>query len=371
MPPRFWRSRLWIKTSLPAGRCGARCAWPHAGSQNIISKHILLHAIPGTSGALKHRMTTGESNSRGGAASQDQLNSSQRILVADDDPFIRTIISSTLVQNGYQVDIAKDGAEAWKALNEASYSLLITDYKMPRVDGLELITKLRSQDKSLPVILVSGTMPVEALNRRPGLRIDALLEKPFTAEELLEAVKRVAGAYVVTPFADLMLQPQKLEAALRTTEELPVEKHSCERDGKGKSLPRILLVDDDRNVRQHSVTALTASGYEVEAVQDGAAGWQALQTNTFDLIITDNHMPRMTGLEMIERMRAAHIATPVIMATQNLPTHEFVRNPLLKPKATLQRPFTLDDLLRTIKGVLGADNGRGGHSDTLVPNTPK
>jgi DNA-binding response OmpR family regulator len=299
------------------------------------------------------------------------MNLSQRILVVDDDLYIRTIISSTLIQNGYQVDTAKDGADAWKALNEASYSLLITDYKMPRVDGLELITKLRSQDKSPPVILVSGTMPVEALNRRPGLRIDALLEKPFTADELLDAVERVAGAFVTTPFADLMLQPQKLEAALRTTEGLPVEKHSSERDGQGKSLPRILLVDDDRNVRQHSITALTASGYDVEAAQDGAAGWQALQADTFDLIITDNHMPKMTGLEMIEKMRAARIATPVIMATHDLPTHEFVRKPWLKPKAMLQRPFTLDDLLKTIKGVLGGDNGNGGHSDTLMPNTPE
>jgi DNA-binding response OmpR family regulator len=316
---------------------------------------VILHAIPKPSGALKYHMTTGESTSQGGAAGQDQLNSSQRILVADDDPYIRTIIYSTLIQIGYQVDTAKDGAEAWKALNEASYSLLITDYKMPRVDGLELITKLRFQDKSLPVILVSGTMPVEALTRQPGLRIGAMLEKPFTADELLDAVKRVTDALVVTSFADVMLQPQKLAAALRTT----------------KGLPRILLVDDDRNVRQRSMAALTASDYDVEAVPDGAAGWQALQANTFDLIITDNHMPRMTGLEMIERMRAAHIATPVIMATHNLPTHEFVHKPWLKPKATLQRPFTLDDLLKTIKGVLDADNGKGGHSDTLVPSSPE
>ena len=307
----------------------------------------------------------------GGAESQGQMNSSQRILVVDDDHYIRTIISSTLIQNGYQVDTAKDGADAWKALNEVSYYLLITDYKMPRVNGLELVSKLRSQNKSLPVILVSGTMPIEALNLQPGLRIDAMLEKPFTAAELLGAVKRVADAFVVTPFADLTLPPQKPEAASGTTKTLPVEKHTSERDGQGKSLPRILLVDDDRNVRQHSIEALTASGYDVEAVQDGAAAWQALQANTFDLIITDNQMPRMTGLEMIERMRTARIATPVIMATRHLPTHEFVRKPWLKPSATLQRPFNLDDLLNTIKGVLGADNGQGGHSGTLAPNTPE
>ena len=115
---------------------------------------------------------------------------------------------------------------------------------------------------------------------------------------------------------------------------------------------RILVVDDDNDVRQLSVDVLIDSGYEVEAAKDGAAGWEALQTDDFDLIITDNKMPRMTGIEMLEKMRAARMTLPVIMATSHLPTHEFVSKPWLSPDATLQRPFTSDDLLETVKRVL-------------------
>ena len=115
---------------------------------------------------------------------------------------------------------------------------------------------------------------------------------------------------------------------------------------------RILVVDDDSDTRQLSLDVLAGAGYDVEAVKDGAAGWEALQAKSYDLIITDNKMPRMTGIEMIEKLRSARMAVPVIMATGYLPTHEFARKPWLKPDATLQRPFSNDDLLAAVKEVL-------------------
>jgi CheY-like chemotaxis protein len=119
---------------------------------------------------------------------------------------------------------------------------------------------------------------------------------------------------------------------------------------------RILVVDDDRDTRQLSMDVLLGSGSEVEGVKDGAAGWEALQTGGYDLIVTDNSMPRMTGIEMIEKLRSALMLLPVIMATRYLPIHEFHRKPWLKPDAMLERPFSNDDLLAAVKKVL--HNGR-------------
>jgi len=121
-----------------------------------------------------------------------------------------------------------------------------------------------------------------------------------------------------------------------------------------KSPQRILVVDDEIDSRQLTLDILTASGYEVEGVKDGDAGWEALQTYDYDLIITDNNMPKMKGLEMIEKLRAASMTLPVIMATGLPPTHEFVRRPWLKPDITLAKPFTNDDLLAAVKKLLGA-----------------
>jgi DNA-binding response OmpR family regulator len=122
---------------------------------------------------------------------QNRANPPPRILLVDDDLYARELNAGVLTRSGYKVDTAGDGADAWKALNDVSYDLLITDNRMPRVTGLDLIKKLRSEDMSLPVILASGTVPVEELKRHPWLQLDATLPKPFTIAELLDMVKKV------------------------------------------------------------------------------------------------------------------------------------------------------------------------------------
>lgn len=128
---------------------------------------------------------------------------------------------------------------------------------------------------------------------------------------------------------------------------------------------RILVVDDEGDSRQFTVEVLTGSGYEAEGVKDGAAGWKALQNNSYDLIITDNKMPKMTGIEMLEKLYATRMTIPVIMATGILPTHEFDRKPWLRPAVTLQKPFSIDDLLATVKKILNTNDGRDDHKQTL------
>jgi two-component system response regulator HydG len=112
------------------------------------------------------------------------------------------------------------------------------------------------------------------------------------------------------------------------------------------------VVDDDRDIRQLYVEVLADSGYAVEAAADGAAGWEALQTQSYDLVITDNKMPRLTGIEMIAKLRAANLTLPVIMATGFLPIHQFIRRPWLQPDIAMERPITNDDLLAAVNKIL-------------------
>jgi two-component system sensor histidine kinase/response regulator len=288
--------------------------------------------------------------------------SSFRILLTDDDLYIRELYSAELIRVGYHVDTATDGADAWKALQNNSYDLLITDYKMPKVTGLELIKKLHLAEIKLPIILISGTMTLVELKKHPELQPDATLAKPFTNAELLEMVKNVLRA----------ANDSIKNAPNRAMLDQPVSKieNSVSQSIEDQSDPRysILVVDDDNDIRQLNVDVLTGSGYDVEGVKDGAAGWEALQIRDYDLIVTDNQMPKMTGLEMIAKLRAARKTIPVIMATGILPTQEFIRSPWLKPDAMLQRPFSRDGLLATVEKVLNSDDGNDGDQETLLPN---
>ena len=130
---------------------------------------------------------------------------------------------------------------------------------------------------------------------------------------------------------------------------------------------RILVVDDDSDTRQLSVDVLVSSEYDVDAAKDGAVGWGALRARHYDLVITDNKMPNMTGIELIEKLRYIRVGLPVIMATSQLPTDIFDRKPWLLPDATLQRPFSNDDLLATVKRILRNEDSNLAHMDMLLP----
>ncbi len=117
-------------------------------------------------------------------------------------------------------------------------------------------------------------------------------------------------------------------------------------------LHRILVVDDDQDLRRLNLEALSHSGYHVDAVEDGAVAWETLQQNRYDLLVTDNNMPKVTGIDLVKKLRAARMALPVIMATGS-PPEEFY-HPSLQPAVALLKPYTLPELLSTVENVLRA-----------------
>ena len=120
---------------------------------------------------------------------------------------------------------------------------------------------------------------------------------------------------------------------------------------------RILVVDDDKDIRQISAAALARFGYQVDAAEDGAAAWEALQADNYDLLITDHNMPKLTGVELVEQLRAAHMELPVILVTGASPAEEMDRNPRLRLAAILLKPVWPDQLLETVREVLHEGSG--------------
>jgi DNA-binding response OmpR family regulator len=117
-----------------------------------------------------------------------------RILYVDDEPQLRRLGALVLVQSGYEVDTAADGAEGWDALQHAHYNLLITDHEMPRLTGLELATRARLAGMRLPIVLTSGSGAVLRDSSVKWLEIAACLPKPFGADTLVETVEKTLRA---------------------------------------------------------------------------------------------------------------------------------------------------------------------------------
>jgi two-component system alkaline phosphatase synthesis response regulator PhoP len=121
---------------------------------------------------------------------------------------------------------------------------------------------------------------------------------------------------------------------------------------KPNARQRILVVEDNRDIRRLSAEILIDSGYHVDAAENGSAAWDRLQLKSYDLLITDQHMPKLSGVELLKKIYTARMTLPIIMATGILPTWEFAMHPWLLPARMLLKPYTLKNLLGMVKNVL-------------------
>ena len=120
---------------------------------------------------------------------------------------------------------------------------------------------------------------------------------------------------------------------------------------------RILVVEDESDIRKLNTEVLTQSGYSVDAAENGAVAWETIQRQGYDLVLTDYDMPKAAGLDLVKKLHDAHLALPVIICTGTLPMEEFTRHPWLQPAAMLVKPYTIDELLGTVKQVLLSATG--------------
>ena len=114
------------------------------------------------------------------------------------------------------------------------------------------------------------------------------------------------------------------------------------------------MVEKDADLRRLNSEILTYSGYRVDAAEDGTAAWVALQNNYYDLMVTENSLPGGPGVELVKQLYAAQVDMPVIMTVRPLVTQEFAKYPWLQPATLLLKPYTFEELLKTVKEVLYA-----------------
>jgi excisionase family DNA binding protein len=116
-----------------------------------------------------------------------------RVLVVDDEDTIRDLLAKTLALAEYDVDLAPDGRNALERMRIIPYDLLITDLKMPGVDGLTVIREARRLKPDLPVIIVTGYSSEASAIEAVNLGVSGYLTKPFRVPRILAAAAKALG----------------------------------------------------------------------------------------------------------------------------------------------------------------------------------
>lgn len=116
--------------------------------------------------------------------SQELLDPRRRALVVDDDAAIRAFLTDFLEQQDFEVRTAQDGRIALAVFNAERFDLLLVDFQMPGITGLEVATEVRKTDPDIPIGLITGTASALETEAVVQAGISRMFPKPFSLEEL-------------------------------------------------------------------------------------------------------------------------------------------------------------------------------------------
>lgn len=210
--------------------------------------------------------------------------SSIRVLVVDDNPSARDYLHKTVVSFGAGCDIASDGEEALSILENTSYDVILMDWKMPQMNGLETAESIRScfGEKNYPkIIIITAYGREDVIKNIQQSRIDAFLIKPITPSTLLDTLLNVLGI--------------EHHSALPAFHDIPSLSPI-----RGA---HILLVEDNEINREFAKEMLTGEGLIIDEAHDGFEAIEQVKAKRYDGILMDIQMPNLDGLEATKRIR--------------------------------------------------------------------
>jgi DNA-binding NtrC family response regulator len=113
------------------------------------------------------------------------------ILVVDDEEALRTVLSSELVNEGYDVNTAADGDDAVRELGKKHYDLVLLDIKMPRLNGFEVLKHIKENHAKTKVVMLTGFADLKNAIESKKLGADDFVSKPYDLVDLLTTIERV------------------------------------------------------------------------------------------------------------------------------------------------------------------------------------
>ena len=266
-----------------------------------------------------------------------------KVLIVDDNRTNRRILEGLATRWGMIPSVASDGEEALALYNAAAsgsnpFRLVLTDMHMPKMDGFGFVERLKGNldpTSATIMMLTSGGQRGDA-QRCEQLGISAYLLKPVRQSELREAIARVLAATTATGANSM------------------ITRHSLRQQAVGGKSLKILLAEDNLTNQKLATRILEKRNHSVTVVANGREALEALEMDTFDLVLMDMQMPEMDGFEATTLLRDREKVTgrrqPVVAMTALAMNGDRERCLAVGMDGYISKPIRtqeLDDLLDT------------------------
>lgn len=207
-----------------------------------------------------------------------------RILYVDDDAHTASVFERQMRSLGFSVTTTHSGFQALRILESSPYDVVVSDLRMPRMDGQALLAEIRAAKIDARFILVSGVPELDIT--RGDQSVDAFFPKPWDPVALSETLRELTPSETATP----------------------------------SPVVQVLLVEDnpgDAELVSYYLDEAATSNYAVQTVSTLAGAVELLHRDTFELIISDLHLPDANRLEIVEMLRRDANDAAVVIVSGN------------------------------------------------------
>lgn len=240
-----------------------------------------------------------------------------KILLVDEDPIIQKLIIQTAQKTNYEIVIAEDGEQALALLKTEKISLIILDVNIPKLSGIKVLERLKSNKKTrlIPVIMLTNVSTDKAVVSAISKGATEYITKPFEIDFLFERISQITQHHKI----------------------------------------KIMIADDDELVRDLLAQHFRHEGYRVAEVSNGKDVTNFLEQELPNLILLDIMMPGMDGLAVLRKLKSnpktRNIAT-IILSVKN--QQENILNGLAGGADDyIVKPFDIDEVMVRTRIILG------------------
>lgn len=262
--------------------------------------HIALDSTPGagTTVSVYLPRSTAHAEPQAAGAAVGTVGGTERILAVEDDPALRATVVEMLEGLGYWVVEAADAAAALSIIESGScFDLLFTDVMMPGpMRSTELAERARELLPGIEVLYTSGYAENAIVH---GGRLDpgvSLLSKPYRREQLASKVRQMLDRRIAAGSDVVSASPPS-----------PPETKPASR--------RVLLVEDNTDLLELTLMMLEELGHEATGVISAEEALVRLQKEPYAMLVTDVTLPKMSGIELVARVRGLYPQMPVVVAS--------------------------------------------------------
>jgi CheY-like chemotaxis protein len=253
-----------------------------------------------------------------------------RVLIADDDADVREVLVEVFKEAGFDVLEASNGLEALLYVKRDRPDAVVLDLMMPRLGGVEALKRIRSFNPGIRVLVVTGAIDPE-LHRQATLSgASGVFTKP------------VAAATLVAALSDPATTPPPKPAAPTPSPVPPA----------GAPTGRILVVDDNPEVRQMLEDVLSSLGYVTLTAADGATAVRAVLTEAPDVVLLDVNMPGLSGVGALPTIVALAPHAKIIMISGAANEDVLKRSLAFGAHDYVTKPIEISSLSRAIETAL-------------------